>query len=47
MGAILRVHRSNFAQVGFVQDVPVEQLCELGVPVIDDVGSGALPAVRG
>jgi L-seryl-tRNA(Ser) seleniumtransferase len=39
---ILRVHRSNFAQVGFVADVGVEELCELGVPVIDDVGSGAL-----
>src|SRR4051794_691289 len=42
VGAILRVHRSNFAQVGFVEDVPIERLCELGVPVIDDVGSGAL-----
>jgi L-seryl-tRNA(Ser) seleniumtransferase len=52
VGAILRVHRSNFAQVGFVEDVPIERLCELGVPVIDDVGSGALgelhdePSVR-
>jgi L-seryl-tRNA(Ser) seleniumtransferase len=53
--AILRVHQSNFRQLGFVEDVPVEPLCELGVPVIDDVGSGALgwldedrdePAVR-
>lgn len=42
VGAILRVHRSNFAQVGFVADVSIEELCELGVPVIDDVGSGAL-----
>ena len=42
VGAILRVHRSNFAQVGFVADVGIEELCELGVPVIDDVGSGAL-----
>jgi L-seryl-tRNA(Ser) seleniumtransferase len=41
-GAILRVHRSNFRQLGFVADVPIESLCELGVPVIDDVGSGAL-----
>ncbi|WP_169542061.1 L-seryl-tRNA(Sec) selenium transferase [Solirubrobacter soli] len=40
--AILRVHQSNFRQLGFVEDVPVEALCELGVPVIDDVGSGAL-----
>src|SRR3954454_6359006 len=41
-GAILRVHTSNFRQLGFVEDVPVEALCALGVPVIDDVGSGAL-----
>jgi L-seryl-tRNA(Ser) seleniumtransferase len=42
VGAIMRVHQSNFRTVGFVEDVPVEQLCELGVPVIDDVGSGVL-----
>jgi L-seryl-tRNA(Ser) seleniumtransferase len=40
--AILRVHRSNFALTGFVQDVEIEELCELGAPVIDDVGSGLL-----
>ena len=44
-GAVLRVHQSNFRQLGFVEDVPIEALCELGVPVIDDVGSGALGAV--
>jgi L-seryl-tRNA(Ser) seleniumtransferase len=42
VGAIMRVHQSNFRTVGFVQDVPVEELCELGVPVIDDIGSGWL-----
>jgi L-seryl-tRNA(Ser) seleniumtransferase len=41
-GAILRAHQSNFRQLGFVEDVAIEPLCELGVPVIDDVGSGAL-----
>ena len=40
VGAIMRVHQSNFRTIGFVEDVPVEALCELGVPVIDDVGSG-------
>jgi L-seryl-tRNA(Ser) seleniumtransferase len=40
--AILRVHQSNFRTVGFVEDVPVANLCQLGLPVIDDVGSGAL-----
>jgi L-seryl-tRNA(Ser) seleniumtransferase len=43
-GAILRAHRSNFALVGFTEDVEIEDLCGLGTPVIDDVGSGALDA---
>ncbi|HEV2752663.1 MAG TPA: L-seryl-tRNA(Sec) selenium transferase, partial [Solirubrobacteraceae bacterium] len=41
-GAILRAHPSNFRQQGFVEEVAVEDLCGLGVPVIDDVGSGVL-----
>jgi L-seryl-tRNA(Ser) seleniumtransferase len=41
-GAILRAHPSNFRTLGFVEEVPVEELCGLGAPVIDDVGSGAL-----
>lgn len=41
-GAILRVHQSNFRTVGFVEEVEIETLCGLGVPVIDDVGSGVL-----
>ena len=36
------MHPSNFRQLGFVQEVEIEELCELGVPVIDDVGSGVL-----
>jgi L-seryl-tRNA(Ser) seleniumtransferase len=39
---ILRVHQSNFRTLGFVEEVSVATLCQLGVPVIDDVGSGAL-----
>jgi L-seryl-tRNA(Ser) seleniumtransferase len=42
VAAIMRVHQSNFRTVGFVEEVPVEALCELGVPVIDDIGSGWL-----
>jgi L-seryl-tRNA(Ser) seleniumtransferase len=45
-GAVMRAHQSNFRTVGFVEEVEIEQLCEAaarrGVPVIDDVGSGAL-----
>lgn len=40
VGVIMRVHQSNFRTVGFVEEVPVEALCELGVPVVDDIGSG-------
>jgi L-seryl-tRNA(Ser) seleniumtransferase len=45
-GAILRVHHSNYRIVGFAEEPGVEELAELGnkhnVPVIDDLGSGAL-----
>ncbi|HWE15120.1 MAG TPA: L-seryl-tRNA(Sec) selenium transferase [Solirubrobacteraceae bacterium] len=41
-GAVLRAHASNFRTVGFVEQVEIEPLCSLGVPVIDDVGSGVL-----
>jgi L-seryl-tRNA(Ser) seleniumtransferase len=45
-GAILRAHQSNFRTVGFVEEVEIEELCaageRAGVPVIDDLGSGAL-----
>jgi L-seryl-tRNA(Ser) seleniumtransferase len=45
-GALMRAHQSNFRTVGFVEEVAIEELCEVaaraGVPVIDDVGSGAL-----
>jgi L-seryl-tRNA(Ser) seleniumtransferase len=44
-GAILRAHPSNFRQLGFVQEVEIEELCRLGPPVIDDVGSGVLADV--
>ncbi len=41
-GAILRAHPSNFRTLGFVEEVEIEELCALPVPVIDDVGSGVL-----
>ena len=42
VGAILRVHQSNFRTQGFVADVSLETLTGFGVPVIDDIGSGVL-----
>jgi L-seryl-tRNA(Ser) seleniumtransferase len=41
-GAVLRAHTSNFRTIGFVEEVEIEALCTLGVPVVDDVGSGVL-----
>jgi L-seryl-tRNA(Ser) seleniumtransferase len=46
-GAVLKVHRSNFQQTGFVSEVAVAELVELArrhsVPVVFDLGSGLLP----
>ena len=45
-GAIIRVHRSNFYQGGFVTEPDIAELVSLGrqhnVCVIDDVGSGCM-----
>jgi L-seryl-tRNA(Ser) seleniumtransferase len=45
-GAILRVHRSNFHQVGFTESAPARELSDLareaGVPLVVDQGSGNL-----
>ncbi|HET9124820.1 MAG TPA: L-seryl-tRNA(Sec) selenium transferase [Solirubrobacteraceae bacterium] len=40
--AILRAHPSNFRTVGFTEEVEIVALCGLGIPVVDDVGSGVL-----
>ena len=44
--ALLQVHSSNFRVVGFTEEVALADLCELGrrrgLPVINDLGSGAL-----
>ncbi len=45
-GLLLKVHRSNFALIGFTAEVTLAELVELGrarqVPVMLDLGSGAL-----
>ena len=44
--ALMKVHTSNFRVVGFTAAVTIEELAPLGqeheLPVIDDIGSGAL-----
>ncbi|MDQ3863771.1 MAG: L-seryl-tRNA(Sec) selenium transferase, partial [Actinomycetota bacterium] len=44
-GALLWVHPSNFEMVGFTESVGVSDLASLGLPLIADVGSGALLSV--
>jgi L-seryl-tRNA(Ser) seleniumtransferase len=43
---IMRVHSSNYRVVGFTQTVEIDPLVELGrkrgIPVVDDLGSGAM-----
>lgn len=45
-GLIMRVHPSNFRIVGFTEEASLEELTALGrehgIPVLDDLGSGAL-----
>ena len=47
--ALLRVHQSNFRMLGFTEEVGIAELCRLGashgVPVIDDLGSGAVEEI--
>ncbi len=50
-GAIMRVHHSNYRIVGFAEEPGIGELVELAkkhqVPVIDDLGSGALIDLKG
>ncbi|MEN6519871.1 MAG: L-seryl-tRNA(Sec) selenium transferase [Armatimonadota bacterium] len=45
-GAILHVHQSNYRIVGFTAEPAIEEMApiakEHGIPIIDDLGSGAL-----
>ena len=51
VGAIVKVHRSNFEVAGFVAEVPLNSLCreagERGVPVVFDQGTGLLEPLAG
>lgn len=47
---LLKVHRSNFELTGFVKEVELQRLVEIGrargVPVVEDLGSGTLVDLR-
>ena len=49
-GLILKVHKSNFMQAGFTEEVAIGPLVELGrkhnVPVVNDLGSGVFIPTR-
>ena len=51
IGALLKVHRSNFAVTGFTEEVALGALAglaaDLGVPLIHDLGAGLPVAVPG
>ncbi len=48
---LLRVHRSNFAIIGFTEQPSLQELAALGhkhnVPVMEDLGGGAMVPLRG
>jgi L-seryl-tRNA(Ser) seleniumtransferase len=48
---LLKVHKSNFSQDGFVKEVRLDELAELGkraeLPVVEDLGSGTLVDLTG
>jgi len=50
-GLLLKVHKSNFAQIGFTEEVSAHALAALGrrtgIPVFEDLGSGALVPIEG
>lgn len=50
-GLLVKVHRSNFAVVGFTEEVTTKALAALarerGVPLFEDLGSGSLRALHG
>ena len=49
-GLILKVHKSNFIQAGFTDEVDLKPLVELGrqhgIPVVNDLGSGVFVDTR-
>lgn len=49
-GLILKVHQSNFVQRGFIKQVSLKQLVEIGkknnLPVVNDLGSGVFVSTK-
>jgi len=47
---ILKVHKSNFIQAGFTEEVPLRELVALGrrhgIPVVNDLGSGVFVSTK-
>jgi L-seryl-tRNA(Ser) seleniumtransferase len=47
IAGVLRVHHSNFRQIGFVSSPSLEELASLNVPLLVDLGSGQLDPADG
>jgi L-seryl-tRNA(Ser) seleniumtransferase len=49
-GLLMKVHTSNYRMLGFVQEVPIGEMVEIGrrhgIPVVDDLGAGSLLDLR-
>ena len=44
LALVLKVHQSNFRITGFTESVDVDELVDLGPPLVADIGSGLLDA---
>ena len=49
-GLLMKVHTSNYRMLGFVSEVPIDEMVQIGhrhgVPVVDDLGAGSLLDLR-
>ena len=42
VGMIMKIHQSNYKIVGFTESVEINELSDMGVPLVADIGSGLL-----
>jgi len=42
VGMVMKIHQSNYKIVGFTESVEIDELSDMGVPLVADIGSGLL-----